>query len=116
MQKLTISENIRLIRESRGYSQDFVASKLNVTQQAYSNMEKKPENMTLGRFKDLAKILDVSLLSLLSEESMYILNNFNQQGGYAITKMEQYVSAENALKIYENIIQDLREELKSLKK
>lgn len=115
MQKLSVSENIRLIRESRGYSQEYIANKLNVTQQAYSNMEKKPETMTLGRLKELAKVLDVSLLTLLTEESMYVLNNFNQQGGYAVTKMEQYVSAENALKIYEEMIKELREEVKSLK-
>jgi transcriptional regulator with XRE-family HTH domain len=45
--KVNISETIRLIRESKGYSQDFVASKLYITQQAYSRLEKNPENMTL---------------------------------------------------------------------
>jgi transcriptional regulator with XRE-family HTH domain len=116
MQKTSISENIRLIRESRGYSQEYIAGRLNVTQQAYSNMEKKPENMTLARLKDLAKILDVSLLTLICEEHSYIFNNFNQQGGNAATKMEQYISSESALKIYEGLINDLREEIKYLRK
>ena len=42
-----ISETIRLIRESKGYSQEYMASQLNITQQAYSRLEKQPETITL---------------------------------------------------------------------
>ena len=43
--------------------------------------------MTLSRLRDLAKILDVSLLTLLGEENMYFMQNINQQGGNAATKL-----------------------------
>ena len=115
MQKLSVSENIRLIREARGYSQEYIANKLNVTQQAYSNMEKKPETMTLGRLKELAKVLDVSLMVLIAEELTNMQQNINQQGGLAVTKIDNYINADNALKLYENTIKELREELKTLK-
>ena len=82
-----MSETIRLIRESKGYSQEFVASKLYITQQAYSRLEKNPESITLKRLRDLAKILDVLLLTLLGEENMYFMQNINQQGGNAATKL-----------------------------
>lgn len=82
-----MNETIRLIRESKGYSQEFVAIRLNLTQQSYSRLEKNPENMTLSRLRDLAKILDVSLLTLLGEENMYFMQNINQQGGNAATKL-----------------------------
>lgn len=82
-----MSETIRLIRESKGYSQEFVASKLYITQQAYSRLEKNPESITLQRLRDLAKILDVSLLALIGEENMYFMQNINQQGGNAATKL-----------------------------
>ena len=37
--------------------------------------------MTLSRLRDLAKILDVSLLTLIGEENMYFNQNNNEQGG-----------------------------------
>ena len=76
------------MREKKGYSQDFVASKLHFTQQSYSRLEKNPESMTLSRLRDLAKILDVSLLTLLGEEEMYLVQNINQQGGNAAAKLD----------------------------
>ncbi len=82
-----MNETIRLIREPKGYSQDFIASRLNLTQQSYSRLEKNPESMTLSRLWDLAIILDVSLLTLLGEENMYFMQNINQQGGNAATKL-----------------------------
>ena len=85
--KPNISETIRLIREKKGYSQDFVASKLFFTQQSYSRLERNPENMTLSRLRDLAKILDVSLLTLLGEEDVYLVQNIIQQGGDAASKL-----------------------------
>jgi transcriptional regulator with XRE-family HTH domain len=85
--KPNMNETIRLIRESKGYSQDFVASKLFFTQQSYSRLERNPENMTLSRLRDLAKILAVSLLTLLGEENMCFTQNINQQEGNAATKL-----------------------------
>jgi hypothetical protein len=43
--------------------------------------------MTLSRLLDLAKILDVSLLTLIGEENMYFNQNNNQQGLSAATKL-----------------------------
>jgi hypothetical protein len=43
--------------------------------------------MTLSRLRDLAKILDVSLLTLIGEENMYFNQNNNEQGVSAATKL-----------------------------
>lgn len=85
--KTNMSETIRIVRESKGYSQKFMASRLKITQQAYSKMEKQPESMTLNRLKDVAHILNVPFLTLLGEENMYFMQNINQQGGQAATKL-----------------------------
>jgi len=82
-----ISETIRLIRESKGFSQKYIASKLNITQQAYSKMEKQPENITIQRFREIAGILNVTILTLLGKENMYFMQNINQHGGNAATKL-----------------------------
>lgn len=46
--KISLEDNIRIIREARGYSQDYVASRLEITQQAYSNIEKIRKRLLLN--------------------------------------------------------------------
>ena len=94
-----------------GYSQEYVASQLNITQQALSRIEQNPENATLNRLKELSLILGVSLTSIIGEEDTYILQNFQQQGGQASTVMYITGISENERKSYENHIKDLKEQL-----
>jgi transcriptional regulator with XRE-family HTH domain len=113
--KISISDNIRLIREAKGYSQDYIAKKMKVSQQAYSSMEKQPDNMSLKRLKDLCKVLDVNLVTLLGEENIYVQQNYNQQGGQASTNMTVNNSSELEKELYERIINQLKEEITFLK-
>ena len=70
-----------MLRESMGYSQDYIALQLNITQQAYSAIEKKPEKATLQRLKEIAIVLQVPLITLLGEDELAIQQRFNQAGG-----------------------------------
>ena len=108
--KLTISDNIRLMREYMGFSQEYIADKLGITQQAYSQIEKNPEKTTLKRLKDIADILQVNLVTLLGEEETYILQNFNQSGGNAATQMN-VTPSNNEREIYDRLISELKEEI-----
>jgi len=105
------ANRIKVLRESLGYSQEYVASQLSITQQALSRIEQNPENATLNRLKELSLILGVSLTSLIGEEDAYILQNFQQQGGQASTVMYITGISENERKAYENHIKDLKEQL-----
>ena len=105
------ANRIKVLRESKGYSQEYVASQLSITQQALSRIEQNPENATLNRLKELSLILGVSLISLIGEEDTYILQNFQQQGGQASTVMYMTGISENERKAYENHIKDLKEQL-----
>ncbi len=67
---------IRIISETNGYSQEYVASKLEITQQAYSNIEKNPENASLKRLKQISDVFSVSVTSLIGESEYYIPQNF----------------------------------------
>ncbi len=56
---------IRMLREGVGFSQDYVARKLKITQQAYSKLEKNPNNATLERLKQLSEVLGVKINSII---------------------------------------------------
>jgi transcriptional regulator with XRE-family HTH domain len=109
--KTSVSENIRMTRELKGFSQDYVAKQLDVTQQAYSQMEKNPDSMTLKRLKDLCKVLDVELIALLDEDNVYVQQNFHQQGGNAATKMIISTGSDENKQLYERLLSEQKEEI-----
>jgi transcriptional regulator with XRE-family HTH domain len=109
-----IGNKIKMVRESINLSQEYVASKLNLSQQAYSRMEKNPENISVGRLKELSAILGVPFTTLAGEEDMYIQQNYNQKGGHAGTVMYIQGMAENERAIYEKRIEDLKEQINTL--
>jgi transcriptional regulator with XRE-family HTH domain len=108
--KISLGDNIRIIREARGYSQDYVASKLEITQQTYSNIEKNPEKATIKRLKEIAGVLQVNFVTLLGEDEIYVQQNFSQHGGNAATQMN-IASDKTESEIYERLIAELKEEI-----
>jgi len=62
-----LSKRIRNIRESLGYSQEYVADQMNISQQMYSKIEKNPERTAYDRLKKLAFILQVDVITLLAD-------------------------------------------------
>jgi transcriptional regulator with XRE-family HTH domain len=60
-------QKLRLLREYRNYSQEYIAEKLGITQNAYSRIENNQTRLTADRLEKLAIVLDISPLELLSE-------------------------------------------------
>jgi transcriptional regulator with XRE-family HTH domain len=78
---------VRMLREGIGFTQEYVANKLEISQQAYSKLEKNPDSATLERLKQLSEVLGVNINSIVGDDDMYIQQNFHQQGGNASTVM-----------------------------
>ena len=106
---------VRILRESNGFSQEFVASKLSLTQQAYSNLEKNPENASIKRMKELALIFQVPVTSLIGESESYVQQNFQQQGGQAATIIHVTGIPEQERNLYEMRIIELKEQIQLLR-
>ena len=60
-----IAGNIRKVREFRNYTQDYLAAKLDISQNAYSKIELGYSKITLDRLFQIAKILEVEVTQLL---------------------------------------------------
>jgi transcriptional regulator with XRE-family HTH domain len=65
-------QKLRLLREYRNYSQEYIAEKLGITQNAYSRIENNQTRLTAERLEKLAMILNISLMELLSEKEPII--------------------------------------------
>lgn len=76
----TVLENIHHIRRSREYSQDFMAYKLSISQNAYSKLESGKTPLTMDRFFKIAELLHVSPVELLIKEGTLLSGPLTQFG------------------------------------
>lgn len=106
-----VGRKIRMVRESRQLSQEYVAGRMKISQQAYSRLEQDGENVSLKRLKQLAEALEVPLQSLIGDDDLYIQQNYNQQGGNAGSVLYIQGLADTERLAYENHIADLRRQI-----
>jgi len=69
----SVSINIRKIREYRNYTQEYLALKLGITQNAYSKIELAYTKITLDRLFQIAEILEVDIEVILNKNSDEII-------------------------------------------
>jgi transcriptional regulator with XRE-family HTH domain len=58
-------KKIRIVRFSKGYSQDYMARQLHISQRAYSKIECGHTNLSVDRLKAIAKVLEVDVKELI---------------------------------------------------
>jgi len=107
---------IRMLREGVGFSQDYVARKLKITQQAYSKLEKNPNNATLERLKQLSEVLGVKINSIIGDDDMFVQQNFHQKGGNAATVMHITSLADREREALQQQIISLQKQIEILTK
>ena len=59
---------IKKKRESRNFTQDYVAGKMNMSQNAYSKIESGNTQLTVHHLKELSRVLEVSIVDLLRDD------------------------------------------------
>ena len=66
-----IFKKIRESREKRGYSFEYMAAELNIPESAYIELENNQSELILGRFLQIANILNVPISKLVGEKPYY---------------------------------------------
>ena len=74
-----VAGNIRKVREFRNYTQDYLAAKLDISQNAYSKIELGYSKITLDRLFHIATILEVEVTQLL----YFNPSDFEKSGSFA---------------------------------
>jgi transcriptional regulator with XRE-family HTH domain len=59
---------IRKYREMRNYSQEYVAGKMGISQNAYSKIENNITQLTVNHIRQISAILEVSMMDLLRDD------------------------------------------------
>ncbi|GAA3976069.1 hypothetical protein GCM10022246_30680 [Pedobacter ginsengiterrae] len=74
-----VARNIRKIREYRDYTQDYLAAKLKISQNAYSKIELGYSKLTIERLFQVAEILDVEATQLLTLDHVELIKSISSE-------------------------------------
>jgi transcriptional regulator with XRE-family HTH domain len=107
-------EKIRIIREMRGFSQENVAAKLGIAQNAYSRIETNQTKLESSVLVKLADILGVSPMDILSSQPAIINLQSNKGTQQSFGYVENVISGQKEL--YEKMLQSKDEEISRLNK
>lgn len=120
---MNTTSTMRILRESKGFSQEYVGSVLGIEQNTYSKLENGQIQLTLERITKLAKLYDVSAELLISSElpivnynngkfSKGIVNHENNDYSYFKELYEKILSLKDKfLEEKEKQILNLKDEL-----
>ncbi len=110
--KEIIGHKIRKIRELKGYSQEYMAHKLNISQRAYSKLEREEIKLDWKRINEISQVLEIDPIDLVSFDDSLIFNNCTQSG-----KFKNFYNnfPEEIKQLYETRIEELKNEITFLR-
>lgn len=107
-------EKIRMIRELRGFSQENVAAKLGIAQNAYSRIETNQTKLEAGMLAKIAEVLEVSPMDILSSQPAIINFQSNKGTQQSFGYVENVISGQKEL--YEKMLDGKDQEIERLNK
>jgi transcriptional regulator with XRE-family HTH domain len=73
----SIGFNIKRIRTQKGYSQEFMASQLDISQASYARIESQEIKLSVDRLQKIAEILETDIFAFLDSSKLTIQNQTN---------------------------------------
>jgi transcriptional regulator with XRE-family HTH domain len=111
-----IGGKIKIIRELKNLTQEYMAEKLEMSQANYSRLEKNEVELSVPKAQKIADILEVKLSDILDFNEKNVLNNCNVEvfnSGFATIN---YQISPEIKKLYEDTIKLLEEKIALLEK
>lgn len=106
-----LSEKIRSTREGLGYSQEYVADLMKISQQMYSKIEKYPEKTSVERLKQLALIFQIHVGFLLTDNDTHNINEANIDS----LNVSDSLTIETVMEIHNRSLEKIAKDISELK-
>ena len=107
-------QKIRKIREIRGYKQEYLADQLGMSAKSYGKIESGETSLSISRLQQIAKVLEVDPLDVLSFDEKQMFHHCNQPGNGNSNILNSYDFAKER-ELYERKIAHLKEEIAFLR-
>ena len=109
---LDIGQKIKKLRELKNLTQEHFAKELDMTQSAYSKIEKGETDISYSKLQKIAEALQLRPEDILSFNEQIVFNVMNNKVGNGL--VINHVTGE-AKNLYESQINSLKEEISHLK-
>jgi len=109
-----IHSKLRNARNQKGYTQEYVAESLGISQKHYSRLENGKSGITLEYLEKICKKLEIELQDLFANEVKQ--DNHNQSGGFANSAyliVNEF--SEKLVEQYEKRLKDKEDEISFLR-
>jgi transcriptional regulator with XRE-family HTH domain len=95
-------EKIRMIRELRNYSQEYVAEQLGIKQNSYSKIERNETKLTAEMLQKISTLFGVSPIDIISSQPAIVNFQPNQGTQQSFGYIETFVASQK--EIYDKMI------------
>lgn len=109
----SIGSKVRQIRELKGFSQDYIANELGISQRAYSKIERDEVKMDWEKITEISKIFEVDPLDIVQFDDNLVFHNCSNSG--KINNQHNHFLPEKVIEQYEARIKQLEDEVSFLK-
>lgn len=110
-----LARKIRLLREIHDYTQEYVAGRLDISQNTYSMLEKGETKLTVDRLGKLAELYEMDIADLLKTTEQTIINkvtnNDNSSSHHQHQQVTFYSFPEEERKVYLTAIKNLESQV-----
>ena len=107
-----IGREIRSVREAKGYSQEYLAEMLDMSQSSYANLESGKSTLSVDRLLSITEILEIDVHRLL---------HFPKRTTKTVTTSNNDIASKQAgidpkvLSVYDQLITEMRGEIAFLR-
>lgn len=111
---MELYEKITALRKIKRFTQQDMAEKLNMSDNAYSKVEQGKTQISVERLKQIAKALDMEKQDIENFEERLIFNNFENKDSVVNNYIVQNFEKER--EAYKSHISDLQKQITTLEK
>lgn len=92
-----VGQSIRKIRVQKGYSQEYMAESLGITQPSYARLEKDDNRINVVRLLQIAQYLETNVSELLGQKAQKVTNQSNNTtaNAYNVDKISKIINVDN---------------------
>ena len=96
---MNVNEKIRTIRETRNWSQEDMAEKMNMSKNGYAKIERGETKLNLHKLEQIANIFNIDVLELIKNDDKNVLFFMNDHNTNYYGSNENLTSEIDLLKL-----------------
>ncbi len=118
---MRVCEKIKRLRQAKGWSQEELANKLEISANAYGSIERGDTDVNLSRLEAISEVFEIDVADLFDKKETNVFNNFgsvqtNQQNWCNIHQSLDYLQLKSEFEKSQLLNSEKNKEIALLKR